>query len=265
MQIDELKSREIWLPYIMQDGKKPSLNGRTLLSWVKTPFRLSYDEALELQARTEGLDGVGFVVPIGVLVVDLDKCVSCGVISEAARKIVEEFNSYFEKSPSGTGLHIICVNDTHRVHTAHDIIVDGQKVELKPAGNHYVSFTGDVINNLPLADCTELFRKYDPPEQVKRTIAGPGIAAKETSGYGLQALDRECNSIRCATSRHTQVFASARNIGELVAGGEIIEIDARQALEEAGRQSGLTKEKTWENMDAGLAEGMRSPRSRRAL
>ena len=65
MQIDELKSREIWLPYIMQDGKKPSLNGRTLLSWVKTPFRLSYDEALELQARTEGLDGVGFVVPIG--------------------------------------------------------------------------------------------------------------------------------------------------------------------------------------------------------
>lgn len=265
MDIGELKSRDIWLPYVMQDGKKPSLNGKTLFSWVKTPFRLSYDEALEQQGRTEGLAGVGFVVPIGVLVVDLDKCVSGGVISEVARKIVEEFNSYCEKSPSGTGLHIICINDTHRVHTAHDIIINGQKVELKPAGNHYVSFTGDAINNLKLADCTELFRKYDPPEPAKKkTVVGPVIVAKETSRYGMQALDRECNSIRCATSRHTQVFASARNIGELVAGGEITEVDARQALEDAGRWAGLTRAKTMENIEAGFAEGMRCPRSRPA-
>jgi hypothetical protein len=264
MDLNELKSREIWLPYMLKDGKKPSLNGTRLFSWVKTPFRLSYDEALELQARTEGLAGIGFVVPIGILVVDLDKCVSSGDINEEAGKIVREFNSYCEKSPSRTGLHIICINDTHRVHTAHDIIINEQKVELKPAGNHYVTFTGDAINSLGLADCTELFKKYDPPELIRSNQdgAGPVIVAKETSHYGRQALNRECNNIRCATSRHTQVYASARNIGEIVAGGEITESDARASLEGAGRQSGLSKAKTMENMEAGLAKGMRSPRSR---
>jgi len=264
MDINELKSREIWLPYMLKDGKKPSLNGKTLFKWAKTPFRLNYDEALELQARTEGLVGVGFVVPIGVLVVDLDECVSSDVISEEAGKIVKEFNSYCEKSPSSTGLHIVCINDTHRVHTAHDIIINGQKVELKPAGNHYVSFTGEAINSLGLANCTELFKKYDPPELIRSNLAGAGpiIVTKETSHYGRQALNRECDNIRCATSRHTQVYASARNIGELVAGGEIAESDARASLEDAGSQSGLSKAKIRENIEAGLAKGMRSPRNR---
>lgn len=264
MDLNELKSREIWLPYMLKDGKKPSLNGTRLFSWVKTPFRLSYDEALELQARTEGLAGIGFVVPIGILVVDLDKCVSSGDINEEAGKIVKEFSSYAEFSPSGNGIHIICINDTHQVHTSHDLSINGQKVELKPAGNHYVTFTGQRVNEAMIEDCTELFRKYNPPEPIRSNQAGAGpvIVAKETSHYGRQALNRECDNIRCATSRHTQVFASARNIGELVAGGEITEGDARASLEDAGRQSGLSKVKTRENIETGLAKGMRSPRSR---
>jgi hypothetical protein len=262
MDINELKSREIWLPYMLKDGKKPSLNGTRPFSWVKTPFRLSYDEAAELQQQKPGL-GVGFIVPIGLLVVDLDKCVSGGIISAEAGKIVDEFGSYTELSPSGAGLHIICINDTHRVHTSHDISINGQKVELKPAGNHYVIFTGKPVNELDIRDCTELFRKYNPPEkpEVKRVLDSAKVAIR-TSEYGRGALERECENIRCASSRHTQVFASARNIGELIAGGEVSESDARASLEDAGRQSGLSKAKIKENIETGLAKGMRCPRSR---
>jgi hypothetical protein len=65
----------------------------------------------------------------------------------------------------------------------------------------------------------------------------------EVFPYGRQALNRECDNIWCATSWHTQVYTSTRNIGEFVAGGKITESDVRTLLEDAGRQSGLTKAK----------------------
>jgi len=267
MDIRELKRKQIWLPYIINDGKKPSLNGKEPFKWSRCDFRLPYAEAIDCMDRTPGLAGIGFVVPIGILVIDLDKCVADGAVNEAVKGIMAEAGTYAELSPSKTGLHLIGINDTHRVHIAHDILINGQKVELKPAGNHYITFTEDRVNELDLQDCTTFFKKYDPvpkPRVVNsEAIKTPRKAAK-TSAYGLAALTRECNLIKVAESRHTQVYTSAKAIGELVAGGEILEAEARSDLVRAGKASGLTQAKAEENTNSGLMVGMRSPRAAKA-
>lgn len=54
--------------------------------------------------------GVGYVFTIaaGVVGVDLDDCFDAdGRLSDEARQIVQMLNSYTERSPSGTGLHIL--------------------------------------------------------------------------------------------------------------------------------------------------------------
>ena len=55
--------------------------------------------------------GVGFVFAEGggIVGVDLDNCFQGGQLDSWAAAWVERFNSYTEVSPSGTGLHILCL------------------------------------------------------------------------------------------------------------------------------------------------------------
>ena len=67
----------------------------------------SFEEALE-RYQQDGLEGVGFVFSetdpfVGI---DVDDCVN-GEIDAEIKKLVEACNSYTEKSPSGTGIHIL--------------------------------------------------------------------------------------------------------------------------------------------------------------
>lgn len=68
-----------------------------------------YDEALDAFNRGRPiLAGVGYVMtkPHGVVGLDLDKCLSDGVIADWAVAIVRDMGSYTEVSPSGRGLRI---------------------------------------------------------------------------------------------------------------------------------------------------------------
>ena len=62
-----------------------------------------FDDALAVRA-----DGVGFVfTDTEYTGVDLDGCLIDGKPTAEARQIIDALKSYTEKSPSGTGLHII--------------------------------------------------------------------------------------------------------------------------------------------------------------
>lgn len=63
-------------------------------------------------AALSAFDGVGFVFERGVVGVDLDHCIDDrGGVAPWAREILERFQSYTERSPSGDGLHIIFESD----------------------------------------------------------------------------------------------------------------------------------------------------------
>ena len=70
----------------------------------------SFDDALEY-AETGNADGIGFVFTdddpfVGV---DLDDCrdPDTGAVEEAAEDIIDRLDSYTERSPSGTGYHVL--------------------------------------------------------------------------------------------------------------------------------------------------------------
>lgn len=91
------------VPYTPHAGKqkiKASSTGRS--TWR------TFDQALTVY-KDRLFDGIGFVLAYDdpFVGVDLDHCINeDGTIEPWARAIVDKLNSYTEKSPSGTGIHI---------------------------------------------------------------------------------------------------------------------------------------------------------------
>jgi len=93
-------------------------------NWTKPPFQpsgvyaastdsttWSTFEDVRAAYRNGGFAGIGFVLAKGdgIIGIDLDHCVDpqTGEIESWAWEIVNEMNSYTERSPSGTGLRIL--------------------------------------------------------------------------------------------------------------------------------------------------------------
>lgn len=93
----------------------------------------------------------------------------------------------------------------------------------------------------------------------------PGKVAVVTSDYGRAALEREADAVRTARAgtRNDTLWRAACKLGALVAGGEILEADARAALYRAGCEAGDkgTERKVEDTLDRGLQLGAMEPRS----
>ena len=78
-------------------------------------------------------DGIGFELGSSPFVgIDIDYCIEGGVVNKEAQKIIDDFASYTELSPSGAGVHIIVKAD----------IADGRgrrkgNIEIYPAGRFF--------------------------------------------------------------------------------------------------------------------------------
>jgi primase-polymerase (primpol)-like protein len=105
---DELRQRPQWVvhkekvPYIA--GGVGRASSTDSLTWR------TFEEAVQA-LETGRYDGIGFVFSSGdpFAGIDLDGCrdPETGALEEWAEKIVADFGSYVEASPSGTGVHII--------------------------------------------------------------------------------------------------------------------------------------------------------------
>ncbi|TFH54024.1 MAG: DUF3987 domain-containing protein [Methanothrix sp.] len=69
----------------------------------------SFNAALAAYQDLEIYDGICFFVTeeVGIVFIDLDKCIQDDIIAAWAAEIVKRFGSYTEKSQSGKGLHIL--------------------------------------------------------------------------------------------------------------------------------------------------------------
>jgi putative DNA primase/helicase len=109
-----------------------------------------------------------------------------------------------------------------------------------------------------------------PIPEVAIPLPGTRKQATSTTPYGLRALENECEKVKAALpgkQNHT-LNAAAYAIGQLIAGGEVLESDATQCLVAAGMlMLNDPKRNAWTESDVtsvvvrGIADGNNQPRS----
>ena len=154
----ELKDERINKIPFSAKGGATGTNKKYEHTWV------TYSEALEAKEKADA-SGVGFVVPKGYFFLDIDHK---ELTDPFVQTILSRFNSYTEYSVSGSGFHIYGKVDLDKLPVTTDkngkMRIDKQfymknpnnSLELYIGGltNRFAVFTGNVIKEEPLADCT---------------------------------------------------------------------------------------------------------------
>jgi primase-polymerase (primpol)-like protein len=111
------------------------------------------------------MSGLGFVLTYDdpYTFVDLDDGKGDEAIFARQQKVFSELPSYAERSPSGTGLHIICkgrVGPPGRKRAQIEVY----------SGERFMTMTGDVYRDAPIVDCQEklqlLWQQMGGPAQI---------------------------------------------------------------------------------------------------
>ena len=121
-----------------------STNPKTWCNYSLIMELLNSDNAFikaRLQEFKVNVGVVGFVLTESpFFCIDLDKCVKDGVISDNAKKYIEEIDSYTEISQSGKGLHIFGFGDA-----LPEYMNKSNDIEIYDTGR-YIALTGKVYN-----------------------------------------------------------------------------------------------------------------------
>jgi hypothetical protein len=151
----ELRNRDAWLVW---RSRKVPINPRTGQPASPTDSSTwgSFDEALAA-LRSGDYSGLGIVFNgDGLAGVDLDNCLDpeTGEIQPWATSIINDFASYTEFSPSGTGAHIIFKSDFE--HTG----LNRGNIEIYSRGR-YFTFTGRLFDPSlnAVKDCSQQHRR----------------------------------------------------------------------------------------------------------
>lgn len=137
--------------HVRPDGSTAPVDGTDPENW------LSFDEAVELAKRAK-VSGLGFALGDGFAAVDLDECRDphSGEVEPWALAIAHKLDSYTERSPSGSGLHIIVrlgidgINSTRRYLQTND--KKQRRVEILSSGR-FVTVTGQRLEDFPEDVC----------------------------------------------------------------------------------------------------------------
>jgi P4 family phage/plasmid primase-like protien len=171
--MQELKLQKIWMLWrweIKEDGKRTKVpmsasggpcgtDANWSSSWV------IYDEAVKAKDRVPNAAGIGFKIPEGYYFIDID---DRELSDPLVQTMFSRHDSYAEYSVSGTGIHQYGKCDFTKIPTYIDkkgkLCLDRQyyqknpnnKMELYIGGitNRFAVFTGNVIENKPLRECT---------------------------------------------------------------------------------------------------------------
>lgn len=174
MTVDELKDKKLWFLW----SAKPGKNGKV----TKVPFAanggatgtddahkgtwVSFDDAESARNQFQA-SGLGLKIPKGFFLLDIDHK---DISDPFAQLMLSRFSSYAEVSPSGKGIHIIGQCDITKLPVHFDdrrkrLVLDseyyqkrsdiGLELYIGDITNRYGTFTGNTINSLPIADCTQ--------------------------------------------------------------------------------------------------------------
>ena len=106
-------------------------------------------------AAHDKYDGIGIGIFDDLFAIDIDYCVTDGVLSQMAQDIIETMDCYTEYSPSGKGIRIIgLISELHYDKTRYYINNHKLGLEVYVAGytNKFVTLTGNAIRESDLMD-----------------------------------------------------------------------------------------------------------------
>ncbi len=89
------------------------------------------------------------------------------------------------------------------------------------------------------------------------------VASADGSGYAKSALQKETDKVRCATpgTRNTALYEAALKLGGFIPTNLLGEQEVIAALEQAGRDAGLSDRETAATVRSGLENGKQNPRT----
>lgn len=171
--MQRLKGMKIWLCWRYEKGKdgKPrkvpysAAGCRTGTSQDYIHDWVDFDQAQQA-AEVRGFDGVGFVLPKGCFLLDIDHQAPDAPL---AKELVERFSTYTETSVSGQGIHIIgicdpscvptCLDSKGHLKLSEEYYQKNSRtgIELYIGGltNRYATYSGNVMKDIPVRECTE--------------------------------------------------------------------------------------------------------------
>lgn len=163
------------------------------------------------------------------------------------------------------GQKVKCSNDEHG--PGIDVRGDGGYVIVPPSAGY------EVVDDAAIADAPAwLVALMCPPPPAPRPAAAPrATPTVGNTAYGLKALKAECDTLRRAKpgTQESTLNACCLKVGGLVAGGELLEgyalealIDACHAMES---QPGRNLAKDEEHVGRSFRDGMKNPRSAPAV
>jgi len=269
--LEELKTQKIWIcwHYVVEEGKrkKKPISAHGTAVGTDEKYRhawVTYDEAVAA-AKENGYEGVGFIIPEGYVFVDIDhRALEDDFVQVRQRR----FNTYMEYSVSGEGFHFYGKCDTEKL----PIVLDkkgkrkldktfymknprnGMEIYIGGLTNRFAVFTGNAVEDVPLADCTAAIlttldkdmrraekKKYSPKRDGDKNI------------YNIISKLRE--------QKNGEKFSALFDLGDTTGYGSPSEADAAlcaliafrtgtdaETLDAIFRQSALYREK-WERED----------------
>ena len=269
--MDELKAWKIWVcwRYVMKNGnktKKP-FSAYGTATGTDEPHRhtwVTYDEAV-VAVKEKGFDGVGFVIPEGYFLFDIDHR---SLEDALSKTMFARFDTYAEYSVSGNGVHFygkcdwekipFYINDKgeRKLDKAYYTKHPKTEIEMYVGGltNRFAVYTGNAIEDKPLRDCTAAVlttldkdmrragkKKYSPKRDGDKNI------------YNIISKLRE--------QKNGEKFSALFDRGDITGYGSPSEADAAlcaliafrtgtdvETLDAIFRQSALYREK-WERED----------------
>ena len=287
--IDELRQHKQWVAwrYLLRPGAsaptKPPVSPITGSGASHSnPAHWSSYEVAEAFAKRRNLAGVGFVLSEtdDFTGIDLDKCrdPATGKLDQWADDIVALGETYWELSPSGTGLRAIVrgkIEKTIKSDVAHVEIYRSQRY-LTITGQH-VDGTPDEIREAPttlewlLARVGQFAPKVEvehrhiaeleqPLRQEKAPVEHRPHNDAGERAWAEAALERNAADLAACGEggRNHDLNAKAYRMGRMVARGWIEKSRVEAALTDACRANGLFKDDGPKGVRDTLASGLRS-------
>ena len=152
---EKVNGRLSKIPYSLHGGRAKSTDRKSFCG---------FNSAVNAVSK---YSGIGLGIFDGFCAVDIDHCVADGRLSELALDVINAMNSYTEYSPSGKGVRIIFRADGFK-YDKEKFYINNHKIGLEiyvsGSTNKYVTLTGNVIRNVPIAErgdkLTAILNKY---------------------------------------------------------------------------------------------------------
>ncbi len=217
------------------DGRKPlkvPVNPRTggNASSTNPDTWSTFDEAWDLLERSPDLAGLMFALgeDVGIVGVDLDGCIEyedphgCGHLTDAARELIDGFNTYSEVSPSDTGVKMFCLGKKPGDRCRKKGVCGCVELELY-AKNRFFTVTGRRLDwtshdvNLRQVELDDLYSELFPAKPApQRARPAEGFAGEDAE---LVARAREAGNgskfIRLYDKGDTRGYSDDKSAADL--------------------------------------------------